>query len=89
MIICKQVRYLGRVQGVGFRYSAQHLAESFVVAGYVRNLPGGDVELAVEGEAEQVEAFLAALHRRMAGYVEGTAVQDEPIHGYQGFQIRF
>ena len=49
------------MQGVGFRYTAQHLAAGYPVAGYVRNLPGGDVELVVEGEAEGVERFLAAV----------------------------
>jgi acylphosphatase len=73
---------------VGFRYTAQHLAESFPVAGYVRNLTNGDVELVAQGSAEPVEAFLAALERRMAGYIEETTVRDEPPGNYQGFRVR-
>ena len=48
MTVCKQVRYSGQVQGVGFRYTAQRLAEGYAVSGYVRNLPEGDVELVAE-----------------------------------------
>ena len=88
MVVCKHVRYSGRVQGVGFRYTAQRLAGGFTVAGYVRNRPDGDVELVAEGEAEQVEAFLAAVARRMAGYIDHTQVQDAAAGGYQGFTIR-
>ena len=89
MRVCKQVRYTGRVQGVGFRYTAQHVAKGSAVAGYVRNLPSGDVELVAEGEAEEVDAFLAAISRQMAGYIEQSLVQDGAPSGLKGFQIRF
>jgi acylphosphatase len=88
MTICRHVRYTGRVQGVGFRYTAQWLAERFPVGGYVRNLPDGSVELVAQGEAEQVDAFLAAVAERMAGYIERTEVREETPGGYHGFRIR-
>lgn len=89
MMICKQVRYTGRVQGVGFRYTAQHLAKAYSIAGYVRNLPSGDVELVAEGPAEEVDAFLAAIDHHMAGYIEQKFEQDAPSGGYKGFDVRF
>jgi acylphosphatase len=89
IMVGKQLRYTGRVQGVGFRYTAQHLAKDFAIAGYVRNLPSGDVELAAEGPAQQVDAFLAAVSRNMAGYIEQVTVQDVAHAGYKGFQIRY
>jgi acylphosphatase len=88
MTVCKHVRYSGQVQGVGFRYTAERLAEGYPVSGYVRNLPGGDVELVAEGPAADVEAFLAALAQRMAGYIERTSVLDEPVGGHSRFRIR-
>lgn len=87
-MICKRVYYSGRVQGVGFRYTAQNLAQGFDVAGYVRNLPNGDVELVAEGPADQVEQFLGAVARRMAHYIERTTVEDEAPGGYDGFGVR-
>ena len=43
------VHYTGRVQGVGFRFTTCRLAESFAVAGRVKNLPDGRVRVVVEG----------------------------------------
>ncbi len=88
MMLCKRVLYSGRVQGVGFRYTAQGLAAGYPVAGYVRNLPGGEVELVAEGEDSVVEAFLAAVAQRMAGYITNTTVQDVAPSGQRGFRIR-
>ena len=87
-VVCKRVVYSGRVQGVGFRYTARELAASHPVAGYVRNLPTGAVELVAEGEAGDVEAFLAAVARHMAGYIRNTTVQDAAPSGQRGFHIR-
>jgi acylphosphatase len=89
MIVGKHVVYRGRVQGVGFRYTACQIAEEFDVAGFVRNLPRGDVEVAVEGETEVVEAFLAALSRRMGDYIRHSDVSDGVPAGHQRFQIRY
>lgn len=88
MIVCKHVYYGGHVQGVGFRYTTRGLAEGFPVTGYVRNLPGGDVEVVVQGESDQVEAFLASLARHMADYIDRTSVQDEQPGTYHDFSIR-
>ena len=88
MTVCKHVTYTGRVQGVGFRWTARQVAGGFAVGGYVRNLPNGGVDLVVEGTADQVEAFLAAVAERMAGYIQQAQARDEPPGGYTGFSIR-
>ncbi len=88
MQVCKRVLYSGRVQGVGFRYTAHGVSEGFGVSGYVRNLPSGDVELVAQGAPGQVDAFLAAVERQMAGYIEAKNVHEHPPIGYSGFQIR-
>src|SRR5476649_1637601 len=56
-----KIFYSGRVQGVGFRYTARTVAAGFEIAGYVRNLPDGRVELAAEGDAAELDAFRAAM----------------------------
>jgi acylphosphatase len=86
--VCKRVYYSGRVQGVGFRYTAQALARGYPVTGYVRNLPSGEVELVAEGEPAQVDALLAAVARQMAGYITHTVVHQDPPSGFREFRIR-
>jgi acylphosphatase len=88
-MICQRVIYSGRVQGVGFRLTARQMAADFAVAGFVRNLPDGQVELVAEGEEAEVARFLAALAQRMGGYIQNITIRDEPATGQQGFQIRY
>lgn len=86
-----QVFYEGRVQGVGFRYSARRVAAGFEVAGYVRNLPDGRVELVASGEEEEVDGFLSAVREsELAGHIGGEAAAEivKPA-GLRGFEIRF
>src|SRR3989442_1130227 len=53
----------GRVQGVGFRFFAQDAAETHGLKGWVRNLPGGNVELEVEGPRSAFLLFVEASRR--------------------------
>ncbi|HEY8369573.1 MAG TPA: acylphosphatase [Thermodesulfobacteriota bacterium] len=77
-----RVRVHGRVQGVGFRWSAVETAHALGVRGYVRNLPDGDVEAVVEGEAAAVERMLDWLRRGPRhAHVTGVTVTDEPYTG--------
>ena len=88
MPVCKRVTYSGTVQGVGFRYTARRIAQGYDVAGYVRNLPDGTVELVAEGEPGEVERFLGAVASRMGDYIHGRTVHDETPGGYEDFVIR-
>jgi acylphosphatase len=63
------VFFSGRVQGVGFRYAALQVAREFEVAGWVKNLPDGRVQLEVEGVPADVAAYLTAVEERMHGYI--------------------
>ena len=53
----------GRVQGVGFRATTHQEARRLSLAGWVRNLQDGRVEVVAEGEQKSLEAFVAFLHR--------------------------
>lgn len=58
MIDTWRIRFEGRVQGVGFRYTVMDLARGFDVSGWVRNVEDGSVELLVRGEKAEVDEFL-------------------------------
>jgi acylphosphatase len=88
MPVCKRVTYSGRVQGVGFRYTTRRIAHGYDVTGYVRNLPDGNVELVAEGEAGELERFLAAVASRMADNIQESTVRDETCGGFEDFRIR-
>jgi acylphosphatase len=84
----RQVFYSGRVQGVGFRYTAQSTARSFAVTGWVRNLADGRVELAVEGKPAAVDAYLARIAEIMGTNIRGVEQHVEKASGeFRGFEI--
>ena len=84
------VRYTGRVQGVGFRFTARAVAERYAVEGYVKNITDGSVEIVAEGEPREVEAFLAEVDRGLAGYIAETKVAWEEATGeYGSFGVEF
>ncbi len=87
MSVCRHVFYSGNVQGVGFRYTALNVAQRYAVAGSVRNLPDGRVELIAEGEEAEVDRFLDALRRQMCSYIEKEEVHEERPHGFTEFRI--
>lgn len=63
-MVAFRVRYSGQVQGVYFRATAREFAREYALAGTVRNLPDGSVELFVQGAASVVAAFLADVAAR-------------------------
>ncbi len=56
-----RIRFYGRVQHVGFRYTAMYLAQSLQLTGWVRNLPDGSVLMEVQGETSQLRKLLIRL----------------------------
>ena len=83
------VLYSGRVQGVGFRYTAKTVASGYEVTGTVRNLLDGRVELVAEGTPEELEAFrLAILDAGLAGFIRDEQVTWTPAKNeFRGFEI--
>jgi acylphosphatase len=57
----------GRVQGVGFRWFVMRVAHGLQVAGYVRNLPDGQVEVCAKGTPEALETLEQELGRGPRG----------------------
>ena len=86
----RRVWFSGRVQGVGFRYTCRTLARGFDVAGWVRNLADGRVELVAEADATELDAFLAAIQQEMSPFIRDVVVEREPFGAppLAGFSIR-
>ena len=62
-------RVTGRVQGVGFRWFVMRVADGLEVAGYVRNLPDGQVEVCAKGTPEALETLEQQLARGPRGAI--------------------
>jgi acylphosphatase len=86
----REVFYSGNVQGVGFRYTTQHLARRHEVTGFVRNLPDRRVQVVVEGDAAEIRAFLDDVSRTMDHYIRKAEVRETDATGeFGGFEVRF
>ena len=85
------VFWSGRVQGVGFRYTAESAALKLGVAGWVRNLPDGRVEAVVEGPEKTLKTLLDQIASGpMKKYIRGVETRwEKPTGEFDGFQIRF
>jgi len=90
MSIRRTVHYSGRVQGVGFRYSAVRVSNEYDVVGTVKNLPDGRVELVAEGSAEEVARFLAAIGVQLGRLIQDVQSTESSASGqFTSFDISF
>jgi len=88
--VAKHVIFSGRVQGVGFRYTARRIAGRYELAGFVRNLPNGTVEMLVQGSIEDVANCLRGIDEAFAGYIRDTQIENVPPNPrYSSFEITF
>jgi acylphosphatase len=86
--IARRAIVSGRVQGVGFRAFAQRVARETGVRGWVRNLPDGSVETAVEGNVAAVKAYFEKIRKGpLMGKVTSTQEEDLDPQGFQLFEI--
>ncbi len=86
----REVYFSGRVQGVGFRYTAKRLAARYDVRGFVQNLRDGRVFLVVESRAEEIDRFLGAIHSAMDRYIADVqTTAKDAREEFEGFTIRF
>jgi acylphosphatase len=81
----------GVVQGVAFRQSTAWKADRLGLAGWVRNLPDGRVEVLAEGPRDKVESLVAWCWRGPpSAQVSDVAVTWSPPQGdEQGFRITY
>ena len=86
----KQIIFSGRVQGVGFRFTAQRIALRCQLAGYVRNLPDGSVEMFAQGHPDDVNDCLQNIAETFGSYIRDTRIQNTPPNpNYHSFEIAF
>jgi len=76
--IARHLTVSGQVQGVGFRAFVRRTAGALALRGWVRNRRDGSVEVLAVGQADSMEALIAACRKGPAGArVNDLAVRDE------------
>lgn len=89
-MIRKHIYFSGRVQGVGFRFSAAHYARSLGLTGWVRNLSDGRVEMEVQGRESLIAELILSLKNQAYIRIEGVTYEELPLEvGETTFSTRF
>ena len=84
----KYIIFSGQVQGIGFRFTAHRIAGRHQLAGFVRNLPDGNVEMLVQGKPEDINRCIYEIKTSFAGCVRQTQIEDAPPNPkYTDFRI--
>ena len=86
----RHVIFIGRVQGVGFRYTAHRMAHRHQLTGFVRNLPDGTVEMFAQGPAQDIDDCIQDIKEYFSDYLRETRIQEIPTDPkYKDFRIAF
>ena len=81
--------FSGRVQGVGFRFTAHAIARGFDVTGYVQNLADGRVQVLIEGEHDEIDRFIESVREQMSGYIRDVTCDTSPATGeFSNFTVK-
>ncbi|MCD6112480.1 MAG: acylphosphatase [Bacteroidales bacterium] len=89
MKIHKNITIKGRVQGVGFRYSALKKALEYNIFGYVKNQYDGSVYIEAEGEEINIENFIRwCKNGPRYSYVIDVEITDGSVKNYSSFYVR-
>jgi acylphosphatase len=88
--VAKHIIFIGRVQGVGFRFTALRIANRYGLTGFVRNMPDGTVEMLAQGHSDEVAHCLADIDESFTGYIRESKIEEltfNPQH--TDFKITF
>lgn len=88
-----RLRFVGQVQGVGFRWTSAGVARDLALTGWVRNESDGSVTAEIQGEPAHVGAFfsrmLDAYRRHPISYVVDERDEIAVVGGERRFEVRY
>ena len=89
MIKTFQLKVIGKVQGVGFRYYTNKRAQEFGIKGYVKNMTDGSVFIEAEVEESDLKTFVAWCEKGPAwSRVREVKKSEIPIVEFTKFEVR-
>lgn len=84
----KRIVFHGRVQGVGFRYTAKYLAQSLGLTGWVKNEYDGTVLMEVQGREPLIFKLMEGLNNRMYIQIDWIDSKDISVKEERGFRTK-
>nr|WP_318661100.1 acylphosphatase [uncultured Treponema sp.] len=78
-LIRQQIRFFGSVQGVGFRYTANNIAQSLGITGWVLNDYDGTVLMEAQGTKSEIENLISRLNDGTFISIDRVEKNDLPI----------
>ena len=84
-----EMLFSGKVQHVGFRYTAYYIARDLGLTGWAANLPDGRVRMEVQGDPVALRKLLLQLKDQRHIRITGTEIREiEPVARESGFRVR-
>ncbi len=84
----RHISFSGRVQGVGFRFTAHRIASEYGITGYVKNLPGGTVEMRAQGTEKQIQSCIDSIKENFGANIQETRLTEVDFDpAYDNFRI--
>ena len=84
-----RIQFYGKVQFVGFRYTAKLLAVKLNLTGWVRNMPDGSVLVEAQGRTADLRQLLIRLKSREPIHIEKAVIREiPPEEGDRVFRVR-
>ena len=84
----KRIVFYGRVQGVGFRYTAKRLAQSLGLTGWVKNEYDGTVVMEIQGRELMIYKLMEGLNHNMFITIEWIDTEEIPVEPERCFYVR-
>ena len=86
-MIRRHITFYGRVQRVGFRYTAEYAALNNNCTGWVKNEDDGSVLMEIQGREEDIDEVLAALENDLYIRIADMEAEEmEPLEDEYGFK---
>ena len=84
----KHIVFYGRVQGVGFRYTAKYLAQAMDLTGWVRNEWDGTVTMEIQGSEILINKVLVGLNNNRFITIDWVDTQEIPLEEEKDFVVK-
>lgn len=85
----KHIVFYGRVQGVGFRYTAKYLARSMNLTGWVKNDWEGTVTMEIQGREQLINKLLVGLNNSRFISIEWMDTKEIPLKEEREFDVKY